>query len=294
MTLRAFVAVLAFLIVNTSVFAAAPREAMLVSTQWLADNLDDPNLVILHVGSKDSYAEHIPGARFVTPTDIAITTDAQSLEMLPEAELRLRLSGLGIGDRSRIVVYYADAVPQATRVVFTLDTAGLGDRTSLLDGGKAAWAREGRPLTIEVPTAHIGTLSPLKMKQGVIVDAEYVRANAGKPGISIIDARVAEFYTGAKPGGFNNKTHKLGHIPGARNVPIAVLTDEKMNVQSADAIRAAFEKAGVKPGDKLVVYCHIGQQATATLFAARTLGYDAVLYDGSFEDWSARDLPVEK
>jgi thiosulfate/3-mercaptopyruvate sulfurtransferase len=88
--------------------------------------------------------------------------------------------------------------------------------------------------------------------------------------------------------------HKPGHIPGARNVPITVLTDEKMNVQSAAAIKASFEKAGVKPGDKLVVYCHIGQQATATLFAARTLGYDAVLYDGSFEDWSARDLPVEK
>ncbi len=274
--------------------AAAPRDAMIVSTAWLAENLDDPNLVILHVGSKESYAEHIPGARFASPADIAVTNDERSLEMLSEPELRLRLSGLGIGDRSRIVVYYADAVPQATRVVFTLDTAGLGARTSLLDGGKTAWAREGRPLTIEVPTAHIGTLSPLKMKQDVIVDANYVRANTATPGVTVIDARTPEFYAGAKPGGFNNKTHKLGHIPGARNVPIAVLTDEKMNVRSAADIRAAFDKAGVKPGDKLVVYCHIGQQATATLFAARTLGYDAVLYDGSFEDWSARDLPVEK
>ncbi len=267
---------------------------MLVSTQWLADNLYDPNLVILHVGSRDSYAEHIPGARFVTPADVAVTTEAQSLEMLPEAELRLRLSSLGIGDRTRIVVYYADAVPQATRVVFTLDMAGLGERTSLLDGGKIAWEREGRRLTAEVPAVRTGTLSPLRMKQDVIVDADFVRANSGKPSITIIDARAPEFYAGAKPGGSNKKVHKLGHIPGARNVPIAVLTDEKMKVQSAAAIKASFEKAGVKPGDKLVVYCHIGQQATATLFAARTLGYDAVLYDGSFEDWSARDLPVEK
>lgn len=293
MTLRAAIAVLALLVLNTGVMAA-PRDAMLVSTQWLADNLHDPNLVVLHVGSKDSYAEHIPGARLVTPADVAVTTEARSLEMLPEAELRWRLSNLGIGDRSRIVVYYADAVPQATRVVFTLDMAGLGERTSLLDGGKAAWKREGRLLTADLPAARTGTLSPLKMKQDVIVDADYVRASSGKPGITIIDARAPEFYAGVKPGGSNNKVHKLGHIPGARNVPIAVLTGEKLNVQSAAAIKTSFEKAGVKPGDKLVVYCHIGQQATATLFAARTLGYDAVLYDGSFEDWSARDLPVEK
>ena len=192
MTLRAALAVLAFLVLNTGVMAA-PRDAMLVSTQWLADNLHDPNLVILHVGSKDSYAEHIPGARLVTPADVAVTTEARSLEMLPEAELRLRLSNLGIGDRSRIVVYYADAVPQATRVVFTLDMAGVGERTSLLDGGKAAWKREGRLLTADVPAARTGTLSPLKMKQDVIVDADYVRANSGKPGITIIDARAPEF-----------------------------------------------------------------------------------------------------
>lgn len=292
--LRTFFAALALVVLQIPGPAWAAREDMLVSTAWLAENLDDPNLVVLHVGSKDSYAVHIPGARFVSPADIAVTTDERSLEMLPEAELRLRLAGLGIGDRSRIVVYYADAIPQATRVIFTLDTAGLGARTKLLDGGKATWEREGRAMTAEVPTEHIAQLGPLKMKTDVIVDADYVRANSAKPGVTIIDARVPEFYSGAKPGGFNNKTHKLGHIPGARNVPIAVLTDEKMQVQSAASLKAAFEKAGVKPGDKLIVYCHIGQQATATLFAARTLGYDAVLYDGSFEDWSARDLPVEK
>ena len=58
-------------------------------------------------------------------------------------------------------------------------------------------------------------------------------------------------------------------------------------------MRAAFTKAGVKPGDTVITYCHIGQQATAVLFAARTLGYKVMLYDGSFEDWSRRDLPVD-
>lgn len=292
MKIRAVSALFALLLLTA---ASAPRETMLVSTAWLAENLETPGLVLLHVGTPASYAQHIPGARHLTLADVSTSSEeGGTLEMLPEAELRLRLAGLGIGDRSRIVVYHAESVPQATRVVFTLDAAGLGARTSLLDGGKPAWEREGRPLSAEVPTAHIGSLSPLKMRKDVIVDAAFVRAHALKPGYSVIDARVPEFYSGAKPGGSPQVPHKLGRIPGAKNVPVTTLTDENMNVRPADALQAAFAQAGVKPGDKLVVYCHIGQQATAILFAARSLGYDAVLYDGSFEDWSRRDFPVEK
>ncbi len=292
MKLRVAVAALALFVLTA---ASAPRDSMLVSTAWLAEHLEDPSLVILHVGTPDSYAQHIPGARLVRTADIAVTSEAGgTLEMLPEPELRLRLSGLGIGDRSRIVVYYAEVPPQATRVVFTLDTAGLGDRTSLLDGGLATWKREERPLSAEVPTEHIGSLSPLKMKTGVIVDANYVREHTGKAGYAVIDARVPDFYNGTQVGGSKERPHKAGHIAGAKNVPNSTLVDQNMNVQSAAAIKAAFDKAGVKPGDKLMVYCHIGQQATAIIFAARTLGYDAVLYDGSFEDWSKKDLPVEK
>lgn len=292
MKLRAAVAVLAMFFLTA---AAAPRESMLVSTAWLAERLDDPGLVILHVGTPASYAQHIPGARHAALADISVSSpEGGTLEMLPEAELRLRLSGLGIGDRSRIVVYYAEAIQSATRVVFTLDAAGLGERTVLLDGGLPAWQREGRPLSAEVPTAHIGSLSALTMRKGAVVDADFVRENAAKPGYALIDARVPEFYSGAKPGGSPEVPHKLGHIPGAKNIPVTTLTDEKMNVASAASIKAAFDKVGVKPGDKLMVYCHIGQQASAIIFAARTLGYDAVLYDGSFEDWSRKDLPVEK
>jgi thiosulfate/3-mercaptopyruvate sulfurtransferase len=296
MKIRAAVAALALFVLTAAGAASAPRESMLVSTTWLAEHLADPGLVILHVGSPDSYKQHIPGARLVRTADIAVSSEAGgTLEMLPEPELRLHLAGLGIGDRSRIVVYYAEAVPQqATRVVFTLDAAGLGPQTSLLDGGMIAWSRENRPLSAEVPTDHIGSLSPLKMKKNVIVDADFVRAHAAAPGYAVIDARLPAFYDGTQVGGSKEKPHKQGHIVGAHSVPVTTLTDEKMNVAPAASIKAAFDKAGVKPGDKLVVYCHIGQQASAIIFAARTLGYDAVLYDGSFEDWSKRDLPVEK
>ncbi len=274
--------------------AAAPREEMLVSTAWLAAHTNDPDLVVLHVGPPATYAQHIPGARHVTLADISVTSESGgTLEMPPADALHSRLSQLGIGDRSRIIVYYADTVQSATRVVFTLEAAGLGARTSLLNGGLPAWQREQRPLSSEVPTVQVGSLSPLKMKD-VIVDAKFVEENAAKAGYAVIDARLPEFYSGAKSGGSAEAPHKAGHIPAAKNVPVTTLTDEKMSIQPATSLQAAFDKAGVKRGDKLMVYCHIGQQATAIIFAARSLGYDAVLYDGSFEDWSRKDLPVEK
>lgn len=116
---------------------ANPRDALLVSTEWLARHLGDRNLVLLHVGDPREYAaEHIPGARFVSVREISAPSGALTLEMPSPAELRGRLERLGISDDSRVVVYYGrDWVSPATRVVLTLDWIGLGDRTSLLDGG---------------------------------------------------------------------------------------------------------------------------------------------------------------
>jgi thiosulfate/3-mercaptopyruvate sulfurtransferase len=214
--------------------------------------------------------------------------------MPPADVLRERLAALGISDNSRVVVYYGkDWVSPTTRVIFTLDYAGLGHATSLLDGGMEAWLREGREVTAAVPPARAGTLSPLKL-QPIVVDAEYVRANLSAPGMSIVDARAAAFYDGSQTGGQKERPHRAGHIAGALSVPFAALTDDKLRLQSTEDLAAAFAKAGVKAGDTVVTYCHIGQQATATAFAARILGYKVLLYDGSFEDWSRRgDYPVE-
>lgn len=288
-------AALAFLAFLPGAAAAPPRAAMLVSTAWLAQHLRDPDLVILQIGPEQGYARHIPGARYVTLDDISVSNHGggNMLELPAAADLRGRLARLGIADNSRIVVAYdQDWVSPATRVVFTLGAAGFAGRASLLDGGMNAWRGERRPVTAEATPQRTGRLSPLHM-QPWAVDAAFVRTHAGRPGFALIDARSPAFFDGVQVGGSHDQPHARGHIPGARNIPFTTLTDPALRVRPAAELAAAFRTAGVRSGDTVIVYCHIGQQGTAILFAARSLGYRALLYDGSFEDWSRRSLPAE-
>lgn len=292
-------AAVAALFLTPALFAKSPRESMVVNTSWLAAHLKDPNLVLLHVGDPDEYkARHIPGARFVSLSDIAVSDRSATgliLEMPPTAEdLRGRLAKLGISDDSRVVVYYGkDWVSPTTRVIFTLDYAGLGERAVLLDGGMGAWERDGHAVTDVVPAERTGKLAPLKIHK-TIVDAAFVRANMNKPGIALVDGRAAVFYDGVDTGGMKDQPHKTGHITGAGNFPFTEVTDDNLMLRSPEELRALLTKAGVKPGDTILGYCHIGQQMTAVIFAARTLGHKAVLYDGSMQDWSRREgFPVE-
>ncbi len=199
------------------------------------------------------------------------------------------LQQLGISDDSRIVVYFGqDWVSPSTRVVFTLQYAGLGERTSLLDGGIDAWVRSGGALSTDVEPAEPGKLAPLQ-PQPLIVDAGYLRAHLDAPGVAVVDARATAFFDGSETGGAHGLAHRTGHIRGARSIPYTEITDERLLLRSRQALTALFERAGVKPGDTVIGYCHLGQQATAMLFAARLLGHPVLLYDASFEDWSRHD-----
>jgi thiosulfate/3-mercaptopyruvate sulfurtransferase len=289
--------VAALLGLAASAGASSPRDGLVVPAAWLAAHLHDPNLVLLHVGERAGYDQaHLPGARFISLRDISVSGPAAGglvLEMPPADQLREHLEALGISDGSRIVVYYAqDWLSPTTRVLFTLDYAGLGGRTSMLDGGQDAWVRDGQPVTTDVPAPRKGALSPLEIRP-IVVDAAYVRAHLRTPGVAIVDGRDREFYDGSKIPGREHK-QRAGHIAGAHSIPFSRTTDDQMMLRSPAEMAELFAKAGVKPGDTVVAYCHVGQQATAVLFAARTLGHPVLLYDGSFEDWDRHpDYPVE-
>ena len=267
---------------------------LLVDAAWLAQHINDRNLVVLHVDDEAEYkAGHIPGARFVTMQQVSRGPGPDNplvLELLPPEELRTRLQALGIADDSRIVLYFGrnGSFPSATRVALTLDYIGLGDQTSLLNGGVAAWTRSGQALTAAVPAVTPGKMSARPTK-AVVVDAEFVKSVASKPRHTLVDGRAAMFYTG-----ISDTYGKSGHIPGAVNVPFTQIIDSELMLDKA-RIEGLFRAAGVKPGDTVVAYCHIGQQGTAVVFGARLLGHPVVLYDGSMQDWGSNNRgPVVK
>ncbi len=279
------VVVLSWLAVQPVVQA---QESRLVTGAWLAEHLTDADLVLLHVGTARDYATHIPGARLITLPEVSVSDSSAglTLQMLPTDQLKAKLESLGVSDASRIVVYPAsNAIQSSTRVMLTLDYAGLAGRASLLDGGLTGWVAAGRVTSDVAPPATQGSLKPLNI-QPLVVDGDFVREHLARPGFKIVDARAKTLYDGVATGGSAERPHKTGHIEGAVSVPFSEITNGASQFKSVAELRALFDAAGVKPGDTVVAYCHIGQQATATIFGARLLGFPVLLYDGSFEDWS--------
>jgi len=276
---------------------ASERDAILVTTAWVAEHMQDANVVILHIGAAAEYpAKHIPGARYINSGGAGWAAprvaDSLSLELPSPEELRSTLASLGISDNSRIAGYRSKKhCPQATRAILTRNWAGLGANTRLMDGGLDLWESEGRATSSDVPVVAPGTLAPLKVLP-IIATLEDVQKAQTAKGVKIIDARDRAFYDGTSEGG-NAAARNRGHIPGALSVPYSSIYADDGKLKSTEELQAIFKDAGVEAGDTVITYCHIGQQATSTLLAARTLGFIVKLYDGSMDEWSLKKLPVE-
>ena len=277
--------------------AAQTVAPLIVDVDWLSRHLTDSDLVVLHVGTREEYAAgHIPGARLITEEDVSLPHNHSDmkdmmLELPDAATLRDKVARFGISDNSRIVVSFGPdmGAQSATRIVFTLDYLGLGDRTSLLNGGLSAWKRAAKPVTTDAPRAARGTLTTTP-RPNLVVDAAFVASVPARAGHKLVDARGGVIYKGIEP----TMNGKAGHIPGAISIPFTEMIDTNLLIDR-ERIASVFERAGVKPGDTVVAYCHVGQQATLVLFAARLLGHKVMLYDGSFQDWAVNNRgPVEK
>ncbi len=273
---------------------SAGREPMLVTVDWLADHLNDPSLVLLQIGDKKDYDKgHIPGAQFLeyesisTPHNHGVTL---MLELPPVEQLVSVFERLGVSNSSHIILYFGtNWVSPTTRVYWTLDYLGLGDRASILNGGLVAWEATHHSVTTEIKQPAKGSITQAPRKE-IVADAEWVSHHLNQAAVTIIDARNHEFYNGSQSDG----NPRSGHIPGATNLVYLDVVDQDNNkFKSPDALKELFRAAGLKQGNLMVSYCHIGQRATVIYFTAKMLGYDAKMYDGSWEDWSHRkDLPI--
>lgn len=279
---------------NTTPETAAPaaNAHLLVSTEWLAERLDDASLVVLQVGRDEAEyrAGHLPGAVFLPLSSIIVERDGVPNELPATAELVEAFAAAGVSDGSHVVLYGDLGGLSAARAFFTLDYLGH-PRVSLLDGALEQWKAEGRPLATEPAQPRRGTLTP-RPRREVVVSAEWVAERLGNPDYLLIDARPAPQYTGEDAAGL-----RPGHIPGAQHLfwRTAFVADDDPRLRSADALRAMYAAAGAAPGRTVVTYCRTGMQASHAYFVARYLGHDVVMYDGSMVDWSSREeLPVAR
>ena len=295
-----------FLLITGWVFTCGPElngqsplqaNEMLVSTDWLAEHLSDPQLVILHYGMKSGYdQEHIPGARYVNIWEFLVE-DQQGLrnELPGEETLEQALRSLGLQNNSNIVICYEDvnAISRAARLYFTLDYAGLAGRVAILDGGLLAWKAEGRPLSDSEAVFETGDVH-IQIREDVRILKEEVFANLHQEGVALVDARPADRYYGAET---DTNSPRQGHIEGAVNIPYFKLTGESgiQLLQPEDELRNLFEAYNIEPETTLIVYCGSGIWASTVYFAAKLLGWDVRMYDGSIQEWGQDEsLPISQ
>lgn len=278
-------------------FPPEQRGGLAVSADWLRGALDSPGLVVLHVGD-DYGTAHIPGSRHLRLDAIAVSRgergDADRIRLdLPDdlTSVRRAFEEAGVSDSSRVVVAFEGrAAPTATRVLWTLQVLGLGERSALLDGGVDAWRAAGGSLVDVVPDVVPGSIRATpRLRHRADLDDVRALAEGGDP--VLLDAR--------RPGSYDGSVEELpgraGHIPSARSLPALDLYDDAGHLRSDDELRALFAAVGVEPGDAVVAYCHIGLWASAVVHAARTLGIEARLYDGSMTEWAADpELPLAR
>jgi thiosulfate/3-mercaptopyruvate sulfurtransferase len=271
----------------------------LVSTEWLAARLGDPDVVVvdgsyhLPTAKRDASGEyraaHIPGAVFFDIEEIA-DHSSDLPHMLPSAEAFAEAAGsLGISDRSKIVVYDSLGLFSAARVWWTFRVFGAA-HVFILDGGLPKWLAEARPVERGEVVREPHKFTARKNEQAVKAVEDVQQALRGG-GPQVVDARSPERFRGEGPE--PRPSVRPGHMPGSRNVPYAGLV-ENGRLVSTDHIGAAFAAGGVDLEKPIVTSCGSGVTAAILWLALDALGKEpAGLYDGSWVEWGSRkDLPI--
>lgn len=267
------------------------RPGLLVETGWLAQHLDDPDLVILDVRSAAGYKEsHIPNALNLNPADLNVNQPVRGMAG-PAGLVSGVLGNLGIDSDTQVVIYDDTMGLWAARVFWVMDYYGHR-QVSLLNGGYPKWQQEGRPLTAEVPAVKKAAF-PARAEPDKIATKGFVLNNLNNPGISLLDERTPAEYRGEEV-----RSARGGHIPGAINVPWteAVTRGGVPVFKSQSELEELYRSAGLSRDKEVIIYCQTGVRAAHSYFVLRLIGYPQVRnYDGSWEEWGNDPaMPIER
>ena len=271
----------------------------LVSTEWLADHLNDPSIRILESDEDVLLFDmgHIPQAQKIdwhADLNDPIVRDYVSREAF---ERLLRAKGI---DTSTTVIFYGDKNNWwACYAYWVFQLFGF-EQAKILDGGRSKWELEARPMVTEVPTfATTAYVAPERSDAKIRAFFAEVRSHQAAKG-QLVDVRSVPEYTGERthmPDYPQEGTLRGGHIPGARSVPWARAANTDGSFKSADELRAIYEvEQGLRPVDDIIAYCRIGERSSHTWFVlTHLLGYPTVRnYDGSWTEWgNAVRVPIK-
>lgn len=272
----------------------------LVSTEWLAAHLQDPDLRILDAtwfmpdderdARKGYDAAHIPGARFFDIDEISDTRSPLPHMAPPVEKFISRMRAMGVGDGHQVVVYDQVGVFSAPRVWWLFRLMGKSD-IAVLDGGLPKWIAEGREIE-DLPPVMRDRHITVQRQASLVKDVTQV-AHAAKLGDQeIVDARAHDRFTGATPE--PRPGLRSGHIPGSKNLPWQTVIAADGRLKSPEELRALFAAAQVDTTKPVICTCGSGVSASILALALERIGHrDWSVYDGSWSEWGMyNDLKV--
>jgi thiosulfate/3-mercaptopyruvate sulfurtransferase len=272
---------------------------VLVTTDWLAERLSDPGIVVAEVDENpDLYEEgHIPGAvKLHWQEDLQ---DKVIRDVVSKEEFERLMSLRGIANDTSVVLYGDKNNWFAAYAYWYLKIFGHAD-VRLLDGGRQKWIEEGRSLTTEEPSPAGAAYEATDRDESIRVRRDKVLAGLGNDGIALVDVRSPQEYAGeliAPPGYEQEGASRTGHIPGAQSIPWATAVRDDGTFKGLDELRDMYAARGVTPEKEVHAYCRIGERSAHTWFVLRELlGYENVKnYDGSWTEWgNLVDVPIER
>ena len=276
----------------------AAQSGILVNTDWLKTRMQQKNLVIYHVGRESDYqAEHIDGAIFMDVDKFTYEDDTHVFDLPSDRALQDLFENTGLTSNDDVVIYTpSNWIPIMTRLYFTMNYIGHGDRTYILNGGLLEWKAKGEAVTTAIPEHKKSTFT-IKPDKNLVADTRYVAEHLKDPNTSIVDCRAEVYYTGIDINEHHSGGRK-GHIAGAKNIPYTKLYEKTSSgafkIIDSEEMKELFEAQGVQKNKELILYCHIGMQLTVVYTAAKVLGFKNIrVYDGSFHEYGPSSHPVE-